>query len=61
MLRGGQWSYTGYGLEESWTLTPGTWRFTVLYEGKTLATQSFELQVDPGQPFPTEGCAAPVS
>ena len=55
-----EWSYTGYHLEESWTLVPGTWRFTVLTGDKVLATQSFELSVAPGQSLPTN-CGAPVS
>ena len=55
------WSYSGYHLEESWTLTPGTWVFTVMLGDAVLARQSFELTVPPGQVFPAAGCAAAVS
>jgi hypothetical protein len=60
MLRS-TWSYSGYHLEESWTLVPGTWKFTVMLGNSVLATQSFELTVAPGQTFPQAGCGAPVS
>ena len=55
-----KWSYTGYSLEESWTLVPGTWRFSILLGETVLASQSFELKVEPGQVLPAS-CAAPVS
>ena len=55
------WSYSGYHLEESWTLVPGTWRFTVMFGDSVLATQSFELTVPPGQTFPEAGCAPATS
>ncbi len=60
MLRGTS-SYSGYHLEESWTLVPGTWKFTIMLGNSVLATQSFELTVAPGQKFPEAGCGAPVS
>jgi hypothetical protein len=60
MLRG-TWSYSGYHLEESWTLVPGTWRFTVMLGNSVLAAQSFELTVPPGQAFPQTGCAPATS
>jgi hypothetical protein len=56
-----QWGYTGYSLDESWTMVPGTWRFTVYLDDRVLARQSFELTVEPGQVFPAGGCGAPTS
>jgi len=55
------WSYSGYHLEESWTLVPGTWTFSVMMGDTVLASQSFDLKVDPGQKFPAGGCGAPLS
>jgi hypothetical protein len=57
----GTWSYSGYHLEESWTMVPGTWRFTVMLGASVLATQEFELTVAPGQKFPEMGCAPATS
>jgi hypothetical protein len=56
-----RWAYTGYDLEETWTLVPGTWRFSVMLGDTVLASQSFELTVEPGQVFPAGGCGAPLS
>ena len=55
------WSYSGYHLEESWTMEPGTWRFSVMMGDSVLASQEFELTVDPGQKFPQQGCAPATS
>jgi hypothetical protein len=57
----GTWSYSGYHLEESWTMVPGTWRFTVMMGDSVLASQEFELTVAPGQKFPEMGCAPATS
>ena len=51
------WSYAGYELDESWTLVPGTWRFTIFVGHAVLATQTFELSVEPGQTLGADGCA----
>ena len=56
-----QWGYTGYSLDESWTMEPGTWRFTVYLDDRVLAQQDFQLTVQPGQVFPPGGCGAPTS
>ncbi len=55
------WGYHGYALEESWTMTPGVWQFTIKSGDTVLATQRFDLTVAPGQVFPGGGCAAPIS
>ena len=35
--------YTGYGFENDWELVPGTWTFTVWYDGEQMAEQSFTV------------------
>ncbi|WP_158745818.1 DUF3859 domain-containing protein [Acidisphaera sp. L21] len=56
------WSYTGYTLEEPWSLVPGTWTFTITQGPRILATASFNLTVDPGQDAPPkDGCTALTS
>ncbi len=55
------WTYSGYTLEESWSLVPGTWTFSVMAGGAVLATASFNVTVEPGQHMPEGGCAAPTS
>jgi hypothetical protein len=55
------WSYTGYTLEEPWSLVPGPWTFTIVAGGTVLATVTFNVNVEPGQSIPVEGCEAPTS
>ena len=55
------WSYSGYHLEENWTLVPGIWTFTVLMGDTVLAAQSFDVKVAPNEKFPAGGCGAPLS
>ena len=55
------WGYHGYALEESWTMVPGVWQFTVKSGNTVLATQRFNVTVAPGLVFPAGGCAAPTS
>ncbi len=57
----GTWSYSGYHLEESWTMVPGIWRFTIMLGDSVLASQEFDLTVAPGQTFPAMGCAPATS
>ncbi len=56
-----RWTYTGYTLEESWSLVPGTWTFVVSQGAQVLATASFNMTVDAGQTLPTDGCTARTS
>ena len=56
-----RWTYVGYTLEESWSLTPGTWTFTISQGPRVLAVSSFNVSVEPGQQLPAEGCSAPTS
>ena len=55
------WSYSGYTLEEPFSLVPGPWTFSVLSGTTVLATVSFNVTVEPGQKLPSAGCAAPTS
>jgi hypothetical protein len=56
-----RWTYVGYTLEESWSLVPGTWTFTISRGPTMLATTSFNVKAEPGQTIPAEGCSAPTS
>ena len=56
-----RWSYTGYTLEEPWSLVPGTWTFTVIQGPRVLARASFNVTVEPDQHLPSAGCDAPTS
>ena len=57
-----RWTYTGYTLEESWSLVPGTWTFVISQGPRVLASASFNVTVDAGQqPPPKEGCVALTS
>ncbi len=56
-----RWSYTGYTLEEPWSLVPGTWTFTVTQGPRILARASFNVTVEPDQHLPLAGCDAPTS
>jgi hypothetical protein len=60
-IEGGRWGYIGYSLTEPWSLQPGTWTFTLTQGLRVLATQSFELEVAPGQIMPADGCAPSIS
>ena len=55
------WSYSGYTLEEPWSLVPGKWTFTVISGLSVLATVTFNVTVEPGQHMPSGGCEAPTS
>ena len=56
-----RWTYVGYTLEESWSLVPGPWTFTISQGPRVLATAHFDVTVEPGQKIPPEGCSAPTS
>ena len=57
-----RWTYVGYTLEESWSLVPGTWTFTISQGPRVLATSSFNVSVDSDQQrLPPGGCSAPTS
>ena len=60
-VTGNRWTYVGYTLEESWSMVPGTWTFTISQGPRVLATTSFNVSVEPGQTVPVEGCSAPTS
>ncbi len=60
-IEGNRWGYIGYSLTEEWSLQPGTWIFTLSQGLRVLATQSFELNVAPGQTMPSDGCAPSIS
>jgi Domain of unknown function (DUF3859) len=60
-IQGSRWGYIGYSLTEPWSLEPGTWTFTLSQGLRILATQSFELEVAPGQTMPADGCAPSIS
>ncbi len=55
------WSYTGYTLEEPWSLVSGTWTFTVIQGPRILAKASFNVTVEPDQHLPSAGCDTPTS
>ncbi len=60
-IEGNRWGYIGYSLTEPWSLQPGTWTFTLSQGLRILATQSFQLDVAPGQAMPSDGCAPSIS
>ena len=51
-------SFTGFTFSEPYELVAGTWTSTVLYEGRVLAEQKFEVELGP---VPLAGCGAVVS
>ena len=55
------WSYTGYTLEEGWSLVPGRWTFTISQGPRVLAVADFDVTVEPGQTEPVNGCEVPTS
>jgi hypothetical protein len=61
VLDGNHWGYVGYAFTESWSLQPGTWTFTLSQGGRMLTQQSFELEVEPGQTLPPDGCTPTIS
>ena len=60
-IEGNRWGYIGYSLTEPWSLEPGAWTFTLTQGVRVIATQSFDLQVAPGQTLPEDGCAPSIS
>ena len=56
-----RWTYTGYTLEESWSLVRGTWTFVISQGARVLASASFNVTVHTGQQPPKDGCAALTS
>ena len=55
-----RWSYTGYTLEEDWSLVPGPWTFTISEGPRVLATVTFNVSVAQSGQHITEGaCDAP--
>jgi hypothetical protein len=42
-------------------MVPGIWRFTIMLGDSELASQEFDLTVEPGQKFPEMGCAPATS
>lgn len=55
-----RWSYTGYTLEEDWSLVPGPWTFTISQGPRVLATVTFDVTVaQTGQHMTQENCDAP--
>ena len=56
-----RWTYVGYTLEESWSLVPGRWTFTISQGPRVLVTTQFNVTVEPGQTMPADGCSAPTS
>lgn len=42
----GKTEFTGFGFDNPWEIVPGTWTFEISHDGKTLATQSFEVTAD---------------
>ncbi len=56
-----RWSYSGYTLEEPWSLVPGAWTFTVVSGETVLASVTFNVTVEPGQQMPAAGCDVPTS
>ena len=60
-LEGREWGYVGYSFTEPWSLEPGPWVFTLLQDGRVLTEQNFQLDVEPGQTMPLQGCAPSVS
>ena len=56
-----RWSYSGYTLEEPFSLVPGAWTFSVMLGDTVLATARFNVTVEPGQKMPAAGCAVPTS
>ena len=56
-----RWTYSGYTLEESWALVPGTWSFIVSDGTRVLGSASFNVTVNPGQTPPKDGCTALTS
>ena len=55
-----RWSYTGYTLEEDWSLVPGPWTFTISQGPRVLASVTFDVTVaQTGQHMTPEGCDAP--
>lgn len=39
----GETVYLGYGFENPWEIVPGTWTFTISYQGRKLAEKSFTV------------------
>lgn len=62
VVQGGHIGYVGFTFDRPWESVAGAWSFAVLYHGKVLAEQRFDVSIpgDGGQPLPGE-CAAPVS
>ncbi len=55
-----RWSYTGYTLEEDWSLVPGPWTFTISQGPLVLATVTFNVSVaQAGQHIAPGACDAP--
>ena len=48
-----RWSYTGYTLEEPFSLVAGPWTFTILSGDIVLAVVTFNVTVEPGQHMPS--------
>jgi hypothetical protein len=60
-LRGNIWGYVGYSFTEAWSLVPGQWRYTITQGGHVLTEQEFQVEVEPGQTWPDQGCAPSIS
>ncbi len=55
-----RWSYTGYTLEEDWSLVPGPWTFTISQGPRVLSKVTFNVSVaQPGQHITQGACDAP--
>jgi hypothetical protein len=40
--------FTGWRFERPWELVPGTWTIEVVHQGKVIASQDFQVAIDPG-------------
>ena len=56
------WRDVIYIIDQTWEVVPGTWTFSVEYEGKVLAEQSIEVVPPHGDPAAQSGrCGVPTS
>jgi hypothetical protein len=61
-VEGGRPGYVGYTFDQAWELVSGPWTFAVMYQGRVLVEQRFDVVIpsDGGRPLPG-ACNVPIS
>ncbi len=53
--------WTGFDFNQPWEMAPGTWTFSLLYDGQVVASQTFDVAAAPPEAGAPKSCVLPVA